>query len=550
MHKLMSLARTRINEGLKEKSIRSCSDWAQMYRVMGQPFPGPWSFKYHPWTKDMMDDDNPMIVGRKAAQMAYTEVAINKTFYAIDYKGTSVMYFLPASKPDATDFSTGRFDPALEMSPHLSKLFSDTSNIGHKRAGNANLYIRGARSRSQAKSVPCGMMIFDELDEMNQKIVTLALERMSGHKEKQWMKISTPTIDKFGIDAEYVLSDQKHFFFKCPHCSKMTELIFPECLVITANDYTDSEIFNSYLKCKECGHILNHDIKCEWLKNGIWVPAQPKRMASGYYINQLYSSAIAPHEIAISYLKSLMDVTEEQEFYNSKLGLPHVIEGARVTDKDIDSCIGEYRMAEIIASRQNIITMGIDVGKFIHYEIIKWSFINDPTSHDINLMARSQVLKVGKVDDFEQLDNLMRNFCIRFCVIDAQPETRKSLEFARRFRGYVKCCWYGKGIKSKQINMGSEEEYITVDRTSWLDMSLGRFQKQTVKIPQDIPQEYKDHIKALVRVYEKDNEGNPIGRYVKSVHEQDHYAHAHNYAEIALNLAVTFSRSQDIKDIL
>jgi hypothetical protein len=547
MHKFMGLLCSRISEGLKEKSIRSCSDWTEMYRVMGQPFPGPWTFEHHPWLKQMMNDDNPMIIGEKSAQMGFTEVAMNKTFYAIDFKGISVMYFLPASKPDATDFSTGRFDPALEMSPHLSKLFSDTSNIGHKRAGNANLYVRGARSRSQAKSVPCGMMIFDELDEMNQKIVTLALERMSGHKDKHCMKISTPTVDKFGIDAEYIHSDQKHFFFRCPHCGKLTELIFPECLKITCDDYTDSKIFDSYLQCKECKGILGHDNKTEWLKDGEWVAAHPKKIISGYHINQLYSSTIAPHEIGIAYLKSIIDATEEQEFYNSKLGMPHVIEGARVTAEDINSCIKEYRMQEIVSSRRNIITMGVDVGKFLHYEIVQWSFINDRSSHDINLIARSQVIKIGKVNDFEQLDNLMLNFCVRHCIIDAQPENRKSLEFARRFAGHVQCCWYGKGIKTKQINPGSEPEYVTVDRTSWLDMSLGRFQKNSIILPLDTPKEYKDHIKALVRVYEKDNQGNPIGRYVKSVHEQDHYAHAHNYAEIALNLAVSFAASQDME---
>jgi len=121
---------------------------------MGQPFPGPWSFKYHPWAKGMHDCTAEIMVGQKGAQLCYTEVGLNKSYYNIDVLGNSVLYVLPASTPDAADFSTSRFDPALELSPHLASLFSDVKNIGHKRAGSANLFIRGSRSRNQLKSIP------------------------------------------------------------------------------------------------------------------------------------------------------------------------------------------------------------------------------------------------------------------------------------------------------------------------------------------------------------------------------------------------------------
>jgi len=77
--------------------------------VMGKPFPGLLSHENHPWTKDMRDCDAEMMVGQKAAQMGYTEVALDKSFKAIDIDGISVMYILPASNPDASDFSTARF---------------------------------------------------------------------------------------------------------------------------------------------------------------------------------------------------------------------------------------------------------------------------------------------------------------------------------------------------------------------------------------------------------------------------------------------------------
>jgi hypothetical protein len=151
----------------------------------------------------------------------------------------------------------------------------------------------------------------------------------------------------------------------------------------------------------------------------------------------------------------------------------------------------------------------------------------------------------------------MRQYRVLVCVIDSQPEHRKSYEFASRFWGNVKLCVYGRGINGKQIVVGRDdhgqivdEHLVTVDRTSWLDLSLGRFRNKGMLIlPVDVPTEYREHLKALVRVYSKDVDGNPVGRYEKGEQRPDHYAHARNYSEIALPFAASFNRSQDIRGV-
>ena len=55
-------------------------------------------------------------------------------------------------------------------------------------------------------------------------------------------------------------------------------------------------------------------------------------------------------------------------------------------------------------------------------------------------------------------------------------------------------------------------------------------------------------MKALVRIYKEDPEGNPYGVYIKSA--ADHYAHARNYSEIALPLAVSVAYSTDMERFL
>jgi hypothetical protein len=539
---LKSMLRDRIAAGLSRKSIQSCSAWATKYRVMGKPFPGAWNFAHHPWLRAMHDAKDELIVGQKSAQMGYTEVALNRSFYAIDVLGESVLYILPASTPDATDFSTSRFDPALELSPHLANLFSDVKNIGHKRAGSANLFIRGSRSRSQLKSLPVSTIIEDELDEMVQENVALAQERTSGQLTKSIYQISTPTIENYGINQSFRNSSQDHFFFPCPHCSRSIELTFPDCLVITTDDWTSDAIYGTHLICPACRHELAHDQKADYLSRADWVPTHKGKTARGFHINQLYSSTVRPFDIGIAWLKAQTNPSDEQEFYNSKLGLTHAVKGAKIDDAMLAKATGQHKNGAKARSG-TLVTMGIDVGKWLHYEITENILVG--VGHDINILSHARVVHHGKCLNFEELDLLMHQYGVNYCCIDANPERRKALEFAQRQFGRVKMVFYGVGINSKNISMHSDEECtITVDRTSWLDVSLGRFKNEKISLPIDVDLEYKNHLKALVRIYAKDQQGNPVGKYVCG-NEDDHYAHARNYSEIALAMAAGLFQSQN-----
>jgi hypothetical protein len=499
-----------------------------------------------------MHDSNAIWnIGQKAAQMGFTVVGMNRTFYKIDVERQSTLYLLPTKTPDATDFSATRFDTLLELSPHLEKLFSDVKNVATKRAGSATLYIRGANSRSGLKSIPVSFIVFDEYDEMNQENIPLAIERTSGQLTKQFWAISTPTIPNAGINKLFLGSTQEHFFFTCPLCSRKTEFLYPDSLVICGNAIDDPNISKSYLLCKECKKPLptrmvdrKDEAKAEYLRTGLWEALGNSDFENrGFYINQMYSPTITPAELGKAYFRSLSDPAAEQELHNSKFGNPHIVDGARVTELLVTKAIREYRK-EDAPPVGKLITMGVDVGKWLHYEIAAW--FPKKMGADLNMMSDCKVLCEGKVAAFEELDKLMRQWQPILCVIDANPERRKAYEFAVRFYGHVKLCFYGKGISGKSIsvNKDTSEHTITVDRTSWLDASLGRFHAGTIHLPIDTSREYKEHIKNPIRIYEKDKDGNPVGKYVNT--GDDHFAHARNYNEIALPLAASFATNQDV----
>jgi len=505
---------------------------------MSKPFPGRWTFDHHPWLRDMQDSTASTNIGQKAAQMGYTECVLNKTFYEIDMNSVDCLYVLPTKSPDASDFSAARFDPAVELSTHLQNMFSDVKNVGHKRAGATNLYVRGSRSKAGLKSVPVGLLVLDEVEEMNQENIPLAMERMSGQLEKMVWAISTPFVEGEGINKLFQDSSQEHFFFKCPHCGKLTELIFPECFVYNAEVLRDSHYI-----CKECNGILKQEEKIDWLKTGRWVPQYTNKESRGFYISQLYSPAITPYDIANSYRLSLTNQADEQELYNSKIGVPHEPDGARVTSKSLTECTKTYRKG-IKPKPNDIVTLGVDVGKFLHYEVTRYRYLTNDTV-DINMNTYAQVLDEGKFKDFSELDNLMRIYNIKACVIDANPERRMAFNFAMRFWGFVRLCFYGSSINGKQISMGSEEECsLTVDRTSWMDLSLSRFRNGTIELPMDVSLEYRQHIKAPVRILVKNDQGQTVARYNEGSKE-DHAAHARTYSEIALQLAATLSQNED-----
>lgn len=530
--------RAAANAGKRSAAVKP-SIWATQYREMAGSFPGPWSFDYHPWLLAMHDDKEEFCVGQKAAQMGYTELMLNLTFYYMDTKQQNVLYVLPAKHPDATDFSSSRFDPAVELSAYLEGIF-DTRNAGHKRAGAGNLFIRGSRSKSGLKSVPINLLIIDEIDECTQENIPLALQRTAGQLEHKTWLISTPTIEGYGINYHFQQSTQDHFFFKCQACSRHIELTFPDAFHLVGDHPSDPRLVESYVKCPECKNEIPHDQKKEIIHDGIWVSKEPNRTKRGHLINQLYSSTRKPHQIAELYLKGQTDDTEAQEFNNSVLGETFEAKGARVTEEEINAVVGDHLMSD--QKRGGLVTLGIDIGKRIHCVFIRWSMPAHAKGINGHQYCRGKLIKAVAVETIEEVEELIVDFQPVNFVIDAQPEKRASLSLCNKFYGVGKMCYYVNGVIGKTFKAGQDdtEPTINVDRTSWLDLTLGRYRNKTISLPADVDREYRNNIRALTRVIKQDATGNPIATYLKKEHVPDHYAHAQNYCEMALKISLGY----------
>ena len=550
---LFDSLREQISSGLISNTLSTCSRWAEHRRIMGEPLPGAYSFLHHPWCEEIHNSLSTFNTTMKAAQMGMTEIAINRAFFTVDVLKNDVLYVLPTAI-NASDFAKSRFNTALSYSDYLQNIFTDTNTIGLKQAGGVNLYIRGSRGDSNLKSIPVAVLILDELDEMDEKQIWLALERLSGHVDKSVWSISTPTLPQVGIHKLFLQGTQEHYMFKCPHCSITTELMYPDCIEIRGETISDPDVKLSFLKCKECEHKLNHETKHEWLAkdNALWVPTEKvDEDHRSFYVNQLYSYAMTPREIAMAYFRGVGDEAAMVEFHNSKLGLPYIPDGGQVTDEEIANSIRRYtKNDQRPLGGGRLITMGVDQGNSLHCVVVEFK-LTGSGSLDVNAETYAKVLWEGKRSgsDFTELDRLMSEWQVQACVIDAEPQINDARRFARRFPGYVWLCRYRRGVTGKELQESDVEggaPMLTVDRTNWFDASMGRFHSERVALPADLSLEFKENVKNLVRTYERDDQGNSNAKYVKI--GPDHFGHAFNYAEMALPLAAGVSTTADITD--
>ncbi len=500
--------RQAIRDGMESKTLTSCSRWAERRRVMGAPFAGPYSFARHPWCKEIHDSKAAWTIAMKAAQLGVTETGINRAFFTLDKLRRDVLYVLPTTL-NASDFSKARFATALKLSPYLKDLFVDTNAVGLKSTGRNVLYIRGSRGDSNLKSVPASELILDELDEMDDHAVALALERLSGQVEKHILAISTPTIPKEGIHKLFLTGTQEHFFFQCPHCGRWTELLWPDCVEIVGESVNDPRCQESFLKCKECKHRLGHEAKTEFLAGGRWQVTEPNVSAGesrSFYINQLYSSTVTPGELVIAYHRGLGDEAMATEFYCSKLGVPFIGEGAQVTDAMIEAALRGHTIQDVRPAMggARLITMGVDQGNTSYVSVVEWLFNGNP-GNDINAAAIGKLLWFGTFPGdtdagWHYLDELMREWQVLACVVDADPFLNDARRFARRFHGYVWLTRYRRGKTEKETAISGEETgapFATVDRTNWLSCTLGRFKvnPRRVQLPRDISMQYRDALR-------------------------------------------------------
>ena len=487
----------------------------------------PFDLPGHLYLAELYEQRHRRTVVKKAGQMGVSELAVSAALWTCDVREGTVLYIFPTATA-VSDFSSARIGPAIEASPYLGQLVTSVTSegrrgadrVGLKRVRDRFLYLRGAQidkegRAAQLKSVDADFVILDELDEMDSRAPAIAEKRLGHSLLDEMLYISTPTFPNRGIDAEYQRSDQRQWFIPCPHCGHKQVLTIAH--VVQEWDELKRPVMwhgrgenRAYCACEKCGQELDR------LAQGEWVPAHPGREFAGYHLSKLFFGRGNLYHI-VQNLQEL-DETKRREAFNQDLGETFTPAGGKLTAEELDGCVREYALKRIASERP---VMGVDIGA-VHHVIIRGA--PDEEGERPLRLARQVV-------NFEEIGQLINEYKVASCVIDARPETTKVRELQASFRkGVIWLADYTELADESPVKWDKERGRVLIDRTRLLDATYSRFRLQQNTLPAN-GRGLRDYYAQLQAPTRMEPDGRNRIHYVED--GPDHYAHAENYATAA-----------------
>jgi hypothetical protein len=495
----------------------------------------PWTFNGYEYLREIHDTLAERAVVMSAAQTGKTETLVNRELHVQQVHGLDTMHLFPAAT-EATDFSAGRFQFTVEISPRIVGLHGMVDNKGHRvTADGANAYFRGMQSRTGVKSVPVNLLCVDEYDAGDPEVIEMARDRLLGQPEGlRWeLDVSTPGLPGRGIDHAYLRGDQRRWHVPCPRCGGWTTL---DWLVGVGDDehlnVSRDDVRGASIGARCCDGRIWQDERVAVLAAGRWVATNPHGLYPSWHISglvaprQSWASILDAHDRA----QADPDPLVMRAFYNGKLGLPFAERGFSLS-------VALLRQHQLRAGERRgprlapLIAAGVDAGVRGHYLTIL-------ALHDD--LKRHVVLHTERSPDTAQIAVRLAEYGAGAVVIDAQPNTEASRRLQRELwdkgvRAWL--CYYSENMKGrvKWDVDAPDGPQVVAQRTELLNATVGRLGTGAIVYAQDLDVEAMEHCAALQRVTEPAADGNL--RTFWSSNGPDHYGHSLAYANLALEQA-------------
>jgi len=503
-----------------------CAYWAELNKIQLQTC--TFSFEDHGYQLEPLQSTARRLCYMKATQGGFTELEVLKSLHGMIFRRypKGVLYLFPTTD-NVGEFSKSRFNPLIQanrdsIGKYVKSGGRGTDTTSLKKIHDAFLYLRGARlsqkigsgddakESTQLRSIPVDRVVFDEVDLMDEEIITKARMRMGASKIKEEAFISNPTLPDYGIDKIFQKSDQRHLFRKCT-CNHWTcaELSFPEC-VKTKNGI-------GYIGCDKCGKevgISNPDMI-------EWVPSKRENtdFMHGYRWSQLSSVFNDPYEI----LTDFNDPPQGNigDVYRLRLGLPYVAAEDKLTHDAVFKCCGPDIQQTF---SKGPCAMGVDVGK------IKHVVIGARTGMD-----NYEILKVIQLSDWNDIHDIAKRFNVKSAVIDIRPyeDAARTFQAAEPYKIFL--CEYSE-TSTIGTSYNNNTGIVKVNRTEIFDTTHRMIMKQQVVLPRRCKEidEFAKQMCNCAKVLETNKRsGTKIYRYRSLGSGGDHYRNAMNYFSLA-----------------
>jgi Phage terminase large subunit (GpA) len=455
----------------------------------------PLDFKDHLFLLDILTDWNQHLVVKACAQIGKSITFTLKTLFAIKYLRFNVIYTFP-SDDDVREFVSSKVNKILQANSHEFGLM-DTDSIERKEINDRFIFFKGTISKTAAISNTADLLVHDEASRSNQSALETYKSRLKASDYKGRWIFSNPTTEKDLLDQEWHKSDRKEWCVTCPSCKVEHFLVWPDSI--------DKE--KKCFVCRMCREPITDKVR----RKGKWIPQNPGSPISGYHISHLIAPRISASEI-------IEDSEGDQEyFYNFILGEPYNpgdLTVSRSTILDIwtpkDLVTGNYYL-------------GVDVGNIKHYV----------------LGSEKGIIKVGKFDKWQDLDDLIVHYKIKGGVIDALPDNTMSKYYVDKYQSMQMSFFQENASNPQTIVWWGDKDRLGIvysHRDRALDRMIADMveAKFLISIPSDkMLLSYVKHFETLRRVKETNAKG--IERYVwDSTTGEDHFVFATLYYWLAL----------------
>lgn len=443
---------------------------------------------------------------------------ICKTAYACDELGLNVGYTLP-SDDFAAKFVTEKVDGIIANNPYLQSLIGDTDSKSMKQIGGRFAYFQGTFGEMGAISHTLDMLMHDEDDRSNQKVIGQYQSRMDFSKFKRTIKFSNPSAPAIGVGAKWRISDQQHWMVTCDNCGHESYMDWFGGKTRGKRNHTVHKGKRIYV-CGECAAMLPDDAR----RYGRWRAKYPSRYQGGlgwrgYWINQMFVPWLSASDLINKERNS-----STEYFYNFVLGLPYRDQAASVDREVIYSAY---------SSRPNSRTgmaMGVDSGVRKHYVVG-------------NIEG---IVEVGVCDTWEEILQVQQRYQAK-CVIDSGPDITEPRRFIKALSGTFFIANYQRDrAMSGNIRYGLRDRrgWVYIDKHKTIQEVMEMWVERRIKInirPQDISEEFIKHYENMARIKDVDSLGRPVYRW-EADNGEDHFVNATVYWRAALERAGRKSR--------
>jgi len=472
----------------------------------------------------------PFMVVEKSVQCGLSELFIIQSHIEAGEMGMTVMYVLPKYEL-RNRFVNNRIYKLHKKVNHYRALVLAAGTKVHRTSlmhfGKGSLAYVGSNVADEFIEIPVDSAYVDEKDHCNQANLLMLPDRLTASPYKYEREIGNPTVEGFGIDERYLESSQGQWYLKCPGCGK--EFV-PDFFMHVVEEISSNTFV---LRDKEADHDprsrgeikLIHDCGAavDRLSEGRWKHKYPDREWQGFRVSQIFSKFVPLRKLYRTWMKAVGNDLRTQLFYNSNLGLPFSSKGSKVTQAMLNDCRRKYEWPTRRVGQEKARLMGVDVGEYLH--VILRERVKTVDGFSLRLLG------IWTLPGFNQLEQLLREWKPKCCVIDAMPEIHKVMDLKDDFSN-VWSSRFQEGVTSMIRHKDKKE--LRMDRTAMLDYVRQGFELQNMLLPMQAEfleeGEYYRHMQASTRLLEPNELHPEKSRFIwKEGSRPDHFFMAEGY---------------------